>query len=298
MNATRATMLALFATSIAIAATLDAATPKHKPAPPPAGSEQQCKAMKDKAKAAACLKRIEGYKRDAEVGNKAAVLADAIITARGPRVMPMAAVAGGTLSCGQSVTITAPTTCGSGGPPPVNCTGGSVVVGDHCECPPGYTWNSTNTACVALPPPTTGCGGFTRTIEVTFAWPAGGRLYSGPMGVNDVFVGKFTTGNTDSSDNNLPRVSGAEWQSPPSARFAVLSATKCDFSAQTWQGATTAGNSVQVPFAVGAGSNWAYYPKLLKNTTYYFNVKNLSTTESCSNQGVCNMFIELSVPGS
>ena len=58
----------------------------------------------------------------------------------------------------------------------------------------------------------------------------------------------------------------------------------------------SAGNSIQVPFAVGLGNNWGFYPILQKNTTYYFNVKNLSATESCSNQGICDMFIELSKP--
>lgn len=141
------------------------------------------------------------------------------------------------------------------------------------------------------------CAGFNNTIVLDFGWTAG-RLYSGTFGPNDALVAKFTTGNVDSPNNNLPRLSGAEWGSPPSARFAVLSDKPCDFSRnQPWQGAISAGNSVQVPFAIGNGNNYGYYPKLLKNTSYYFNVKNLTPNESCSNQGVCNIFVELNIPG-
>ena len=140
------------------------------------------------------------------------------------------------------------------------------------------------------------CTGFYRTVVLDFNWAAPARLNSGTFGINDVIVARFTTGNLDSASNNLPRVSGAEFGTPPSARYAVLSDKPCDFGPQPQQGATSAGNSVQVPFAVGTGNNWGFYPILQKNTTYYFNVKNLSPTESCSNQGICDMFIELSKP--
>jgi hypothetical protein len=151
------------------------------------------------------------------------------------------------------------------------------------------------------PPPPNGwngsCNGFNKTVVLDLNWAAPSRVSSGGFGPNDVIVARFTTGNLDSASNNLPRLSGAEFGSPPSARFAVLSDTPCDFSpAQKQQGAVSAGNSVQVPFAVGLGNNWGFYPILQKNTTYYFNVKNLSPTESCSNQGICDMFIELSKP--
>ncbi len=136
------------------------------------------------------------------------------------------------------------------------------------------------------------CPGYTNTINLDFGWTSQ-RLTATNMGINDVIVAKFTSGNIDSPSNNLPRISGAEWQSPPSARYAVLSRTPCDFSGQTWPGAITAGNSIQVPFAVGTGSNWNYYPIVPKNTVMYLNVRNLSPNESCSNQGQCQMFIEL-----
>ena len=135
------------------------------------------------------------------------------------------------------------------------------------------------------------CPGYDNTVVLDFGWTS--QRLTASMGPNDIIVAKFTSGSIDSPSNNLPRISGAEWQSPPSARYGVLSATPCDFGPQTWPGAVTAGNSVQVPFAVGSGSNWAYYPIVPKNTVMYFNVRNLSTHESCSNQGQCGMFIEL-----
>jgi hypothetical protein len=138
------------------------------------------------------------------------------------------------------------------------------------------------------------CAGFDNTINLDFGWTSGRQI--APMGPNDAIVVKFTTGNLDSASNNLPRFSGAEWGSPPSFRKAVMSSTPCDFGPQSTLGATSAGNSIQVPFAVGSGSSWGFYPALAKNTTYYLNVKNLTPAESCSNQGICQMFIELSKP--
>jgi hypothetical protein len=140
------------------------------------------------------------------------------------------------------------------------------------------------------------CGGFSDTVNIEFNWNAPGRISPVPMGVNTAVVAKFTTGNNDSASNNLPRISAAEWGSPPSARYAVLSATACDFGTPPYQGGIAAGNSINLPFAVGIGNNYGYYMKLNKNTTYYVNIKNLTTHESCSNQGICDVFVELSKP--
>lgn len=171
-----------------------------------------------------------------------------------------------------------------------------ICTGANCTTVPASPLAATVTHASGGGGPST-CGGFTDTINLEFNWNAPGRIYASGMSPTTAVVVKFTTGNFDSANNNLPRISAAEWGTPPSARFAVLSATPCDFSnVQTWQGAVTAGNSVQVPFAVGSGNNWNFYPILAKNTTYYFNLKNLSPTESCSAQGFCGMFIELSKP--
>ena len=139
------------------------------------------------------------------------------------------------------------------------------------------------------------CAGFNNTMVIDMDWARPVRAYSGPFGPNDIMVVRFTTGKSDSANNNLPRVAGAEWGSPPSGRYSVLSDTPCDMSAQKWLGGTSAGNSVQVPFAVGLGNNFGYYPILQKNTTYYFNVKN-QANQSCSSSGVCDMFVELLKP--
>jgi hypothetical protein len=167
-------------------------------------------------------------------------------------------------------------------------------------------------ACATVPPssnltvvvPKTGgggwdgstCAGFTNTVVIDIDWAAPVRKYTGAFGPNDIAVVRFTTGNVDSANNNLPRIQAAEWTSPPSGRYAVLSATPCDLTRQTWLGATSASNSPSVPFAVGSGANFGYYPILNKNTTYYFNMKNLDN-QTCTAGGVCDAFVELLKPG-
>lgn len=138
------------------------------------------------------------------------------------------------------------------------------------------------------------CPGYDKTIVLDFPWLNPVRQYTGSMGVNDVIVVRFTTGTLTSASNNLPRVTAAEWGSPPSGRTSVLSATPCDFNPQTWLGAVSAGNSIQVPFAV-KGANFGYYPILEFATTYYWNIKNVPN-QSCSAQGICDMFVELLKP--
>ena len=137
------------------------------------------------------------------------------------------------------------------------------------------------------------CPGFATTHVIDFNWANPGRITVLNFKPMDAIVARFTTGNVDSADNNLPIISGAEWISPPSARYAVLSDAPCDFGPQVWPGATSTGNSVQVPFAIGSGSNFNYYPILKKNTTYYFNVKMFNQAQSCTAQGICDMFIGL-----
>lgn len=259
---------------------------------------KECRAKKKTADAEACLKRVAGYEADVAMkvlAHQLAAQLAAVAQAPGPLRAMRVGAAPATLGCGESITITAATTCGIGPPPPLVCSGGSSNVNGVCTCPGGTQWNSTNTQCVPIA--SAGCPGFARTIDIKLDWNAPGRISTGTFGPNDAVVVEFRTGNLDSANNNLPRISGAEWGTPPSARFAVLSATRCDFSQQQpYQGAITAGNSIQVPFAVGLGNNWGFYPILQKNTTYYFNVKNLTPNESCSNQGICDMFIELSKP--
>ena len=137
-------------------------------------------------------------------------------------------------------------------------------------------------------PPTNG-----QVVYVDFDWSNPTRQPV-DVGPNDVVVARFTTGNKDSASNNLPRISGSEFgQGGRPTRYAVLSASPGDFGPQPQAGAVSAGQSVQVPFAVGLGNNWGYYPILQKNTTYYFNVRPFGDSDKVAN----TMMIELSVPG-
>jgi hypothetical protein len=115
------------------------------------------------------------------------------------------------------------------------------------------------------------------------------------MGPSDAIVVKFTTGNV-SSISSLPRITGAEYQSPPSSRIAVLSPTACDFGTQPMMGAYGEGNSITMVFAVGTGSGYGFYPVIPLNTTWYLNVKN-SPNSTCTAGGVCEMFFDLLKPG-
>jgi hypothetical protein len=150
--------------------------------------------------------------------------------------------------------------------------------------PTGGGWNGT-------------CPGFanTRVLNMSFNDPQ--RLFTsnaGGFGPNDAVVVAFRTGSV-SSGNQLPRITASESLSIPSARVAVLSNTPCDFGAQTFPGAGTSGTTVTVPFAVGAGPNFGFYPILQLKSTYYFNIKN-APNPACAAGGNCNMEIDLTKP--
>lgn len=172
--------------------------------------------------------------------------------------------------------------------PVYNATCGDTITISIAACP---------TTPPVIPPVgggTINCPGFDTTRVITMNWANPTRMYTkdvGGFGPNDITVVQFTTGNGVSQSNNLPKIGGGEWQDPPTPRYAVLSSTPCDFGPQPMPGATQSGYTVTVPFALGGGYNYGYYPALLNNTTYYLNVKN----GSCA--GSCNMFFELSKPG-
>jgi hypothetical protein len=173
----------------------------------------------------------------------------------------------------------------AGTPPP-----GEVICGDGSHHPAGYV--------CPTPPPTTSCAGFSAVRNLTMNWNSPTRLFTssvGGMGPNDVVVVTFTTGNTSSPDNNLPAFAAAEWASGPSTRISVMSSAPCDFTGGNlaqYSGGFNNGTSVSIPFAVGTGTNWGYYPKLALNTTYYFNIKN-ADNPACASSGDCNMAIDL-----
>lgn len=144
------------------------------------------------------------------------------------------------------------------------------------------------------------CPGFTNTIVLTPNWANPVRLYTGVGGVptfgpNDALVIQFTTGNV-STTTSLVRVASAEYNSPPSARVAKLSATPCDFNAQSAPGANMQGNSITASFAITPGTGYSYYPVLNRNTTYYVNLKN-DTSPTCASGGICDVFVDLLKPG-
>lgn len=142
------------------------------------------------------------------------------------------------------------------------------------------------------------CPGFDNTRIMVLNWATPTRLYTSQAGgfsTNDILVIQFTTGGV-SSTTSLPRIAAAEYQSSPSSRTAVLSATPCDFTTQATPGATIIGNSVTAVFALGTGSGFGYYPQLALNTTYYLNVKN-TPSATCTASGACDMFIDLVKPG-
>src|SRR5262249_47321659 len=105
-------------------------------------------------------------------------------------------------------------------------------------------------------------------------------------------------GSMSSPNNNLPRIAAGEWGSTPSTREAKLSTTACDWTPDfIFPGASSSGTSVTVPFAVGGGANFGFYPVAPLNTTMYFNVKNTANS-GCAASGVCDMFVDLTRPGA
>lgn len=201
----------------------------------------------------------------------------------------------------QTSTNTMPLTAGGSCVQTLSCTSGGVVPPPvTVTCPDGSTHPAPFICPVTPPPPgTISCPGFTKTIVMAMNWANPERMYTaqnGGFGQNDALVVTFTTGSATSAQNSLPRVVAAEYQSSPSTRIAVLSATPCDWSAQDTQGATTSGTTVTIPFTVNNSFNYAYYPILKLNTTYYLNLKN-APSSSCTDSGVCDVAVDLNKPG-
>jgi hypothetical protein len=156
-------------------------------------------------------------------------------------------------------------------------------------------------ALVATVAPTGGfsgsCPGFTNTYVLDINWASPTRQYALSMGPNDMVLVRTTTGNI-SSTTSLPRIAGAEYNSPPSNRIATLSTTPCDFTQQAAPGANMQGNSITAIFALGSGSGYGFYPVIGLNTVLYLSVKN-SPNSTCAGQtpANCGMFFDLLKPG-
>lgn len=136
------------------------------------------------------------------------------------------------------------------------------------------------------------CGGFDNTVVLTLDWDTPVRVYTNHLGANDAVVVTFTTGNVGTT-TSLPRIAGAEHNSAPSSRIAKLSTLPCDFGNQAAAGSNIQGNTVNAVFAITPGSGFSYYAVLAKNTTYYLNVRNSSSSTTCIANGECSMFFDL-----
>lgn len=151
-----------------------------------------------------------------------------------------------------------------------------------------------------IPPSGVSCAGFNKTVVIKIDWNSGSdqRLFTsteGAFGPNDAVVVEFTPGSIPTPNNNLARISAGEYGTNPSTRIATLSATPCDWSAQSTYGASSSGTSVTVPFTVANPNNYGYYPILNSNTAYFFNIKN-DANSGCTASGACDIFVELVHP--
>jgi hypothetical protein len=148
------------------------------------------------------------------------------------------------------------------------------------------------------PTPTDGCpaGAIRMKMDVTKPGTLLTRDFGG-MGPDTILSVEIKTSNFSSADNNLPNISAAEYDGPPLTREAQTSTKPCDFP-NPWMapGAGSSGSTVTIPFALGTGANWDYYPTFQLNSTYYFNVRNWSGSKAqCV--GACNLIVSLVVPG-
>jgi hypothetical protein len=117
------------------------------------------------------------------------------------------------------------------------------------------------------------------------------RYYTKGFTLGNIAIFHFRTP-ASTSPGNQGYVAGAENGGGPKLRHAVLSATPCDFNKggflpYDYSDAT----SPTVNFLVGGTD--LYYPILLPNTDYYFNVKN--DPKACTS-GACEMYMDFSKP--
>ena len=131
-------------------------------------------------------------------------------------------------------------------------------------------------------------------------WAAPVRLLTsayGGFGKNDIVVVQFKTGSIPSG-SNLLKITGAEYQWPPTQRVAALSDKPCDFvglrdpvTFQPYWGATNNNTTtVTVPFTIDNPANLGFYPILHVDTVYFLNIK-IAAEEGCAT--TCDIFVEL-----
>ncbi len=170
-------------------------------------------------------------------------------------------------------------TC-SGTPPPV------VEV-----CPPGTTGTPPN--CVPIPPPTASCEGFAHAIHLTMDWNNPQPLMTGAMGPLDIAVVKFTTGPATNPAGYGNITGAAVCRAAVGAQRRAIG-SGLQLRAPLNAGAQSISNTTTVNFSVGQNTS-GYYPSLLPNTVYYFNVQNQKGS-TCAHDGVCSMYFQLHRP--
>lgn len=174
--------------------------------------------------------------------------------------------------------------------------GANLTVQMPDSCTPVLTGVSVTCAAGPTPippiPPVSSCAGFATTHNMTMSWSSPQTLTTG-MGPNDVVVVQMTTGATV-NPNSYGNMTGAEYQSQPSQRVFALSIVPCDFGSGLGAGAAGTSNTATVNFSLGTNTS-GYYPALLPNAIYYYNVKNASNS-TCAATGVCGMFFQLHKP--
>jgi hypothetical protein len=233
---------------------------------------QQC-AKLPKAKAHACRQQVDKLVADARIG---LATSRPIPPHAGTQAAPV------TLQPGESITVTGASAIGGGGGPGGGTPpGGGGTPPGGGGTPPGNAQN---------------CPGFTKTIDIWLEWSTAVRVTTqqfGGLGPTDALVVSFRVPYTGQSPgNNLSKIGAAEYASTPSARYATLSPTRCDFGAQAAAGGSASGYSVTIPFAWGGGFDYGYYPQLERGRIYYFNVRTLDG-QGCAASGVCDLFVDL-----
>jgi hypothetical protein len=139
------------------------------------------------------------------------------------------------------------------------------------------------TNCAAVPG--SGVSGSTQVLDLDWNNPLI-VVHATGLSQGDAVVVRVTTG----AAGGYGKISGAEYGGSSAGRFAVLSTSACDFSYPPplgW-GATSIGNTVEILFGSGNGSDPFGYPLVAPGTTAYFNLR---TTGSCG--GNCGMLFQL-----
>jgi len=226
----------------------------------------------------------------------------------------------GTLTAGQSVTLTASCTAGtglswawSGSSCFANGNTGAQQVGNvsasqTCKATATNSANPTGvTTSIGLTVGGSGGGGggfngsctnvAGRTLVVNMPWGTSQLVQATGFGPNDIVVAQFKTSAVTTATGK-GYIQAVEQGSSTSGRTAALSDTPCDLVGLTKVGGGTSafGPNDNAPWATfSLVAIKSGYPILQPNTTYYFNITN-SPNSSCGSTGVCDILITINKP--